>query len=148
MVQAVESAARARGIELRRLEIRDTPGLETAVNDAAKLGTSALLVLGSPLFYRHQSSLARLATKHRLPVVSPWPEFPEAGGLASYGTVVTEMFQRAAGLVDKILKGTKPAELPVELPTTFELVVNLKAARALGLTVPVPVRLRADRLIE
>ena len=89
-------------------------------------------MLGSPLLYRYSVSLAQLAAKHRLPTVSAWREFPEAGGLASYGTDIGEMFQRAAGLVDRILKGAKPAELPVEQPTKFELVVNLKTAKAFG----------------
>lgn len=148
MVEAAETAARARGVQLQRLEIRDLARLDTAIGDAKKTGASGLLVLGSPAFYRHQLSLARLAAKHHIAVVSAWRELPEAGGLASYGTGATELFQRAAGLVDRILKGSKPAELPVEQPTTFEFIINARAARALGLTLSPRVLLRADRVIE
>jgi putative ABC transport system substrate-binding protein len=105
-------------------------------------------VLGSPPLFRLSPSLAELVTKQRLPAVSAWREFAEAGGLASYGTGLRELFQRAAGLVDRVLRGAKPAELPVEQPTKFELVINAKAARALGLAVPPGVLLRADYVIE
>jgi putative ABC transport system substrate-binding protein len=148
MIRAVESAARDRSIQLHLLEIRDASRLDGAVGDAVKVGAGAVLVLGSPPFYQHQVSMAKAAAKHRLPVVSAWREFPEAGGLASYGTDVVEMFQRAAGLVDRILKGAKPADLPVEQPTKFELAINGRAARALGLTIPPAVLLRADRVID
>jgi putative ABC transport system substrate-binding protein len=148
MVRAVESAARARGVQLHLLEIQDWSRLDGAVRDAMKAGAGSLLVLGSPPFYRHQPSLAQLAAKHGLPVVSAWREFPEAGGLASYGTGLPEMFQRAADLVNRILKGAKPAELPVEQPTKFELVINARTARTLRLTISPTMFLRADRVIE
>jgi putative ABC transport system substrate-binding protein len=148
MLGVVEAAARDRGIQLQRLEIHDLARLDSAISDATRAGTASLLVLGSPAFYRHQLSLAQSAARHRMAVVSAWRELPEAGGLASYGTGATELFQRAAGLVDRILKGSKPAELPVEQPTTFELVINARAARALGLTIPPNVLVRADRVIE
>ena len=131
MVEAVKSAARARRVHLDLVEIRDPARLGGAVSDATKAGAGALLVLGSPPLYRLSPSLAELTAKHRLPAVSAWREFAEAGGLASYGTALREMFQRAAGLVDRILRGAKPAELPVEQPTKFELVINLKTAKAL-----------------
>jgi putative ABC transport system substrate-binding protein len=107
-----------------------------------------MLVLGSPPLLRHAPSLAQLAARHRLPVVPASRELPEAGSLASYGTSVMELFQRAAGLVDRILKGAKPADLPIEQPTKFELVVNARTARARGVTIPPAVLLRADRVID
>ena len=134
MVGALKSAARARRVRLDLAEIRDPASLGSAVSEVTKAGAGALLVLGSPPLYRLSHSLAELAAKHRLPAVSAWREFPETGGLASYGTGIPEMFQRAAGLVGKILSGAKPPELPVEQPTKFELVINAKAARALGLS--------------
>jgi putative ABC transport system substrate-binding protein len=92
--------------------------------------------------------VAELATKARLPVISAWRQLPESGGFMSYGTDVPEMFRRAAVFVDKILRGAKPADLPVEQPTKFELVINLKTAKALGLTIPPAVLARADEVIE
>jgi putative ABC transport system substrate-binding protein len=148
MVRAVKSAARARRVDVNLVEIRDSAGLGGAVNDIAKAGARALLVLGSPPLYLLSPSLAELTAKHRLPTVSGWREFPDAGGLASYGTNLLEMFQRAAGLVDRILRGAKPAELPVEQPTKFELVINLKTAKALGITIPESILLRADEVIR
>jgi putative ABC transport system substrate-binding protein len=130
------------------VEIRDPARLGDAVSDARKGGAGALLVLGSPPLFRISSPLADLAAKHRLPTVSGWREFPDAGGLASYGTNLVEMFQRAAGLVDRILRGAKPADLPIEQPTKFELVVNLKTAKALGITIPQSILLRADEVIR
>jgi putative ABC transport system substrate-binding protein len=148
MLQAVASAAPSKRIQLDILEIRDPARLSGVVADATKRGAGAVLVLGSPLLYRHSVSLAQLAAKHRLPTVSAWREFPEGGGLASYGTNLPEMFQRAASLVDRILKGAKAAELPVEQPTKFELVVNLKTAKAFGLNIPESILLRADEVIR
>jgi putative ABC transport system substrate-binding protein len=148
MVGALKSAARARRVHLDLVEIQDPARLRSAVSEATKAGAGALLVLGSPPLYRLSPSLAQLAAKHRLPAVSAWRAFPEAGGLASYGTRIPEMFQRAAGLVDRILRGAKAAELPVEQPTKFEMVINLKAAKVLGLTVPESVMLQADEVIR
>jgi putative ABC transport system substrate-binding protein len=148
MVGALKSAANARRLHLDLVEIQDPARLGGAVSDATKAGAGALLVLGSPPLYRLSPSLAQLVAKHRLPAVSAWRAFPEAGGLASYGTAIPEMFQRAAGLVDRILKGAKPAELPVEQPTKFELVINLKTAKALAISVPESILLRADEVIR
>lgn len=144
MLEALVSAARARRIQIDTLKIRDPTGLGGALRDAMKGEAGALLVLGSPGLYRLSPSLAQLTGKHRIPTVSAWREFPQAGGLASYGTNLPDMFQRAAGLVIKILRGAKPAELPIEQPTTFELVVNLKTAKALGLSIPESILLRAE----
>src|SRR5262245_65615436 len=106
------------------------------------------MVLGSPLLLIHQARIVTLAARARLPVISAWKEFPNAGGLISYGTNVSVMFRRAAMYIDRILKGAKPADLPVEQATTFELVVNLKTAKALGLTMRQPLLLRAAQVIE
>jgi putative ABC transport system substrate-binding protein len=106
------------------------------------------MVLGSPLLLTHQVRIAQLAAKARLPVISAWHEFPKAGGLISYGTNVAAMFYRAATYIDRILKGAKPSDLPVEQTTTFELVINLKTAKALELTIPQALLLRADHVIE
>jgi len=148
MVGAVQSAARVRRVHLDLVEIRDPARLGGAVSDAKKAGAGAVLVLGSPPLYLLSPSLAELTARHRLPAVSAWRDFAEAGGLASFGTSLLEMSQRAAGLVDRILKGAKPADLPVEQPTKFELVVNLKTAKALKLTIPQSILLRADEVIK
>jgi len=148
MVEAVESAARARRIRLDLLEIRDPARLSDTIRNARSAGAGALLVLGSPPLYRLSPPLAQLALQYRVPAISAWRAFPEAGGLASFGTDLVEMFQRAAGLVDRVLKGAKPAEMPVEQPTNFELVINTRTARALGLAIPSAVLLRADHIIE
>jgi len=148
MLQAVASAARTRRIQLDVREIKDPARLGNVIGDATKAGAGAVLVLGSPPLYGLSQPLAELALKHRLPSVSAWQEFPEKGGLASYGTDIQELFQRAAGMVDRIAKGAKPADLPVEQPTKFDLVVNLKTAKALGLKIPEPVLLRANEVIR
>ena len=148
MVGALKPAARARRVRLDLVEIQDPARLDGAVSEATKAGAGALLVLGSPPLNSLSPSLAQLAAKHRLPAVSAWRVFPEAGGLASYGTGIPEMFKRAAGLVDRILRGAKPAELPVEQPTKFEFVINLKTAKALGITIPESILLRADKVIR
>jgi putative ABC transport system substrate-binding protein len=111
-------------------------------------GAEALQVLASPTLAAHRKSLVRLAMQHRLPTVYQWKEFVEVGGLMSYAANLTDMYRRAAVYVDKILRGAKPADLPVEQPTKFELVINLKTAKQLGLTIPPNVLARADRVIK
>jgi ABC-type uncharacterized transport system substrate-binding protein len=111
-------------------------------------GTDGLLLLESPLFTMHRARLAELATKSRRPAVYGQREYVEVGGLMSYGTHFHDLYKRAALYVDKILKGAKPADLPVEQPTKFELVINLKTAKVLGLTIPPSVLGRADQVIE
>ena len=108
----------------------------------------ALLVLADPLLFLRYARIADLASRHRLPSISFWREFATAGGLMSYGPNIVELIRRSAWYVDKILKGVKPADLPVERPTKFDLVVNIKTAKALGLTIPQAILLRADQIIE
>jgi putative ABC transport system substrate-binding protein len=148
MLRVVESAARARRVQLDVFEVRDATVLHSALGEGIKVDASAFLVLGSPPLYSLSSALAALTAKRRIPTVSAWKEFPEAGGLASYGTNISEMVQRAAHLVDRVLKGANPAELPVEQPTKFELVVNLKTAKAFKLKIPESILLRADEVIR
>ena len=109
---------------------------------------SALIVFPSPMFYGAHRRLVDLAAKHRLPTIYTFKEAVAAGGLMSYGTSIPDLRRRAATYVDKILKGAKPADLPVEQPTKFELVINLKTAKALGLTIPPAVLARADEVIQ
>ena len=147
-LREVEAAARALGVVTVRLEVSRADQLERALRAAAEGGADSLIVLTEPLFYGLRARVAELALKHRLPATAPWTVFAEAGGLVSYGASDTENYRRAATYVDKILKGAKPADLPVEQPTVFDLSVNLKTARALGLTIPPSVLARADRVIE
>src|ERR1700757_1802621 len=122
--------------------------IETAFRAAAKGRADALLVLGNPILNNQRKQVVELAVKHRLPATYTRPEFIEAGGLMYYGTNYDELFRRAATYVDKILKGAKPAELPVEQPKKFELIINLKAAKQIGLTMPPNVLARADKVIK
>jgi putative ABC transport system substrate-binding protein len=147
-VKAAESAARSLGVQLQVFDVRGPHDLAGVVSSAKKQGAGAVMVLGSPTLFEYQGSIGELVTKSRLPVISAWRQLPESGGLMSYGADIPEMFRSAAVYVDKILKGAKPADLPVEQPTKFELVINLKTARALGLTIPPSVLLRADQVIQ
>ena len=148
MLKAAEVAARALGVRLQVVEARGPADLDRAFSDMTRVRAGALTVLGSVMFHIERSRLVDLAAKNRLPAVYRLREFVDAGGLMSYGPDFADMFQRAATYVDKILKGAKPADLPVEQPTKFELVINLKAAKALGLTIPPSVLRRADEVVE
>ncbi len=148
MVRTIEERARSLGVQLYMLPVRAPEDLDEAFALAKKVGTAGVLVLGSALLFGFQPRIAKLAVERRVPVVSPFRDLPQAGGLASYGVNTREMFRRAAFYVDKILKGAKPADLPVEQPTKFDLVINLKAAKALGVTIPQSVLLRADEVIQ
>jgi putative ABC transport system substrate-binding protein len=146
----LRQAAQSLGLELLPHEVRSPDDFSAAVESASKQRAGAVLVASTPLFSGpRRAQLIELLTRYRLPAVSSWRDFAEAGGLMAYGPIgLHEQFRRAAAYVDKILKGAKPGELPVEQPTKFELVVNLKTANALGLTIPPALLLRADEVIR
>jgi putative ABC transport system substrate-binding protein len=135
-------------VYLRDLDVLDPKDLGTTFRAAAKGRADALLVLGNPALNAHRKQIVDLAVKHRLPTTYTRPEYIESGGLMYYGTNYNDLSRRAATYVDKILKGVKPADLPIEQPTKFELVINLKTAKALGLTIPPSVLARADQIIQ
>ena len=148
MLKAAEVAARALGVRLQFVEARGPENFDRAFSEMTRARAGALTVLPSNMFISERRRLVDLAAKNRLPAVYPWREFVDAGGLMSYGLNVADLFRRAATYVDKILKGAKPADLPVEQPTKFELVINLKTAKVLGLTIPQTLQQRADQMIE
>ena len=144
-----DTAARALKIPIQSLQVRSSnPDFEQAFRDATKGRTSALVTIRSALLLRHAKQIAELAIKNRLPCMCEGRESVEAGGLLSYSADEAESFRRAAMYVDKILKGAKPADLPVEQPTKFELVINLKTAKALNITIPPLVLMRATKVIK
>jgi putative ABC transport system substrate-binding protein len=148
-LQPTRTAAEALGVQLLPIELRaPNPDLEAAFRTATKERVGALVVTPGPATERHRKRIVDLAAKNRLPAMYGAREFVDLGGLMSYGPSQPDLFRRAAGYVDKILKGAKPAELPVEQPTKFELVINVKTATALGLTIPPSVVLRADEVIQ
>jgi ABC-type uncharacterized transport system substrate-binding protein len=147
-LKGTEAAARRLGIRLQVLGARSPDDLEPAFRAATREHAGALIVMPDNFFATQVERLVELATKNRLPTIFHRIEHVQAGGLMSYGASISEMYRRAATYVDKILKGAKPAELPVEQPTKFELVINLKTARQLGLTIPKEVLFRADKVIE
>jgi putative ABC transport system substrate-binding protein len=140
--------ARRLGIQLHSLEIRGLNDLDKAVADAAGARADALAIMPDPVIVTNLKRIADLAIKSRLPSIYNLSEFVAAGGFASYGPDQSDFFRRAATYVDKILKGAKPADLPVEQATKFELAINLKTAKALGLTIPPSILLRTDRIIN
>ena len=143
-----EIAAQALGIQIISLRVREVGDFEPAFATARKKNVDALLTSPSPLLNNVRERIVEFAAKNRLPAMYGGPEFVEAGGLMSYAPSYTDLFHRAATFVSKILKGAKPADLPVEQPTKFELVINLKTAKALGLTIPPSLLARADQVIE
>jgi putative ABC transport system substrate-binding protein len=147
-LRATEQAARVIGITLNALGIRHAEEIRPALERAARERAQALLVLTSPLISANRRQIVELTQKYRFPTISPFTSFAEAGALIAYGPSQPEMFRRAAWYVDKILRGAKPRELPVQRPSKFELVINLKTAKALGLTIPPSVLARADQVIE
>ena len=147
-VREVESAAEAFAVKLQYLDCLSPTDIETAFRAATSQRSDAVLVLPGPIFNAHRTKIADLAAKNRLPVTYNSPEYVEVGGLMSYGASITDSYRRAATYVDKILKGATPAELPIEQATKFELVINLKAAKQIGLTIPPNVLARADRVIR
>jgi putative ABC transport system substrate-binding protein len=147
-LRETELVAGALKVQLQYLDVLDLKGIETAFRAASKGRADAVLALNSPVLNFHRKQVADLAVKNRLPAIYPWPEIVEAGGLMTYGASYTDLFRRVATYVDKILKGAKPADLPVEQPTKFEFIINLKAAKQIGLTIPPNVLVRADRVIR
>ncbi|MBI2370613.1 MAG: ABC transporter substrate-binding protein [Deltaproteobacteria bacterium] len=147
-LREMEAAARALGVQLQPLEVRAPDEFENAFSAIARGHAGALLALPDGLFFTHRARLTGLALKRRLPAMGESREYTEAGGLLAYGPSPLHFFRRAATYVDKILKGAKPADLPVERPTRFELVINLKTARALGLTIPRHLLIWADKVIQ
>jgi putative ABC transport system substrate-binding protein len=147
-LKAVEEAGRTLRVQLQPVGARTAAELEGAFAAIASARVQAVQVLGSPMFFAERQRVAELAIKHRLPMMSDLREIAEAGGLINYGPDFADLYRRGAIYVDKILKGAKPADLPVEQATKFELVINLKTAKALGLTIPQSVLARADRIIE
>jgi putative ABC transport system substrate-binding protein len=147
-LKEMELAAGAFAVKLQYLDIEDPKDTATAFRAASKGRADALLVLQSPVFNSQRAQIADLAQKNRLPAAYPRQEFVEDGGLMSYGANISDLDRRAATYVDKILKGANPADLPVEQPTKFEFIINLKAAKQIGLTIPPNVLARADRVIK
>ena len=148
MRRETERRASAIGVELLPLEANAPERLADVLAAVAQKNPDALVVLADPMFYVNRRQLVEAAARHRLPAIYEWREFVEAGGLMAYGPRIEDLHRRAATYVDRILKGAKPSDLPVEQATKFELVINLKTAKALGLTIPRSLLLRADQVIE
>jgi putative ABC transport system substrate-binding protein len=145
----MQTAAPLFGMEVSPINLRDdAPALEHAITDFVRSGGGALVVTSSALSVRYRDFIVRIAAEHKLPAVYYASAFVAGGGLISYGPDRVDMFRQAAGYVNRILHGEKPADLPVLAPTKYELIVNLKTARALGLTIPDPLLARADEVIE
>ncbi len=148
MRKGAEAAARALGVRLQFLEARGPADFDRAFSDMTRERAGALTSLGGSMFFSERRRLVDLAAKNRLPALYQQREFVDAGGLMAYGANLADNFRRAATYVDKILKGTKPGDLPIEQPTKFELVINTKTAKALGLTIPPSLLQRADHVIQ
>jgi putative ABC transport system substrate-binding protein len=146
--KATESAARALKFQLQSLAFRQPEEFGVVFEAARRQKAQAVVVLSSPSVFLHLKPLGNLALQYRLPAISVFPQFAAAGGLMGYGPNLSDLFRRAATVVDRIPKGAKPADLPVEQPTKFELVINMKTAKALGLTIPPSVLARADEVIQ
>ena len=144
----VEDSARQVNVQPEFLDVRSPEDFDAALLRAAQHRAGALWVVAFPLTFAHQSLIGTLALKHRLPAVASFREFARLGGLMTYAPSWADLFHGAAIYIDKILKGARPADLPVEQPMKFEFVINLKTAKALGLTIPPSLLLRADQVIE
>jgi putative tryptophan/tyrosine transport system substrate-binding protein len=147
VIRATETAAARMGIQLQAVKVRQPAELDMAFETHARSRSEALVVVTDPLFSSQRRRIVALAARHRIPAAYWSRLFPEAGGLLSYGQLRGERFRRAAAYVDRILKGAKPGDLPVEQPTQFELVINDRTAKALGLTIPPALLQRADQVI-
>jgi putative tryptophan/tyrosine transport system substrate-binding protein len=144
----IEDAGRLVSIEVTTASIRSASDIETAISSAAQQPSGGLIVLPDSLAVIHSELIISLVEHHRLPTVYPFRVFAAKGGLLAYGLDIPEMYRQAASYVDRILRGTKPSELPVQAPNKFELIVNLKSAKALSLDVPTTLLARADEVIE
>src|SRR5262249_33654125 len=145
---AIQTVAPLFGVELSPVDVRDVAEIERGVVAIARDSNGGLIVTGSPAQGVHRKLILTLAARHQLPAVYPWRYMAADGGLISYGPDITDQYRRAASYIDRILKGEKPADLPVQAPTKYELVINLKAAKALGIDVPPTLLARADEVIE
>ena len=148
VLKGVEAAASTMSVQLLRLEARGPADFAPAFLSAATQKAQALLVLGAPAFNSARKEIAALAVKHRLPAIMPFPPFADDGGLMAYGPHLPGLFRQAGGIMAKVLQGSKPGEIPIERPTRFEMAINLKTAKTLGLKIPQSLLLRADRVIE
>jgi putative ABC transport system substrate-binding protein len=144
----IQAVAPSLGVELRPIDMRDPGEIERAVVAFARVPNSGLIIVGAPSAVVHRNLIVTLAARHQLPAVYPLSYFARSGGLMSYGPDSIEPYRRAAGYIDRILKGEKPADLPVQAPTKYELTINLKTAKALGFDVPPSLLARADEVIE
>jgi putative ABC transport system substrate-binding protein len=150
VAKEISAAARTLGLQLKTFEVSGPEELPDAFRAMEHSGVGAVMVRADPLVLDpHSAQSVTLALRHRLPAIYPWPQIPALrGGLMSYNTNIRELHRRSASYVDRILKGAKPGDLPIEQPTKFELVINMKTAKALGLTIPPSLLLRADQVIE
>jgi putative tryptophan/tyrosine transport system substrate-binding protein len=144
----LRTTASAKNVTLQPVEVRDRADLDRAFATMVQERAEALITFSDTMTYNNSARVAELALRNKLPLMSPFREIPDAGGLMSYGPSIPDLFRRAASYVDKILKGAKPADLPVEQPTKFEFLINLKTAKALGLEIPPMLLTRADEVIE
>jgi putative ABC transport system substrate-binding protein len=148
MLEATRAAGKSLGLELQLLEVRQPAEFDGAFVAMDRERAEALLVMGHPIFFLNRMRLAELAVKHRLPSMSTQEQWVDAGGLMSYGPNFVDMYRRGAVYVDRVLRGAKPGDLPIEQPTNLALVLNLKTAKRLGLTIPSALRERANQVIE
>jgi putative tryptophan/tyrosine transport system substrate-binding protein len=147
-LRETQAAADTLRLKLHSVDVREPNEIDLALSIVARDPPGALVLLVDTMIHSQRIRIVAFAIKHRLPTISPFREFAEAGGLMAYGPQLPDLLRRAVGLIDKILRGTKPADLPVQAPTKFETVINLKTAKALGLTLPTSILLRADEVIE
>ena len=148
LIRDLQEAARAKGVQLNVLNAKTESEIDAAFASLVQLRAGAVVVQGDPFFSNQRERLVALASSHAVPAIYAWREFTSAGGLMSYGTSVTSTYRQFGTYAGKILKGAKPADLPVQQPTRFELVINLKTAKELGLAVPQAILARADEVIE
>jgi putative ABC transport system substrate-binding protein len=144
----IQALAPSFGVELRPIDVRDPGEIERAVVAFARVPNGGLIIVGAPLLVVHRNLIITLAARHQLPAVYPFPYFTHSGGLISYGPDTVDPYRRAASYVDRILKGEKPADLPVQAPTKYELAINMRTAKALGIEIPPTLLARADEVIE